>query len=376
MRILKIEPGGYAATFQVAHNFADALGAMGHQVALATGVNFETKEFPRRYLALEVFDRFTPRPRGIAQLIAYLRSEQPEIVHIQGHSHPTSYLALCALIRAFASPRFVYTAQDPYPKRPKPHHPFVVPMLYRKMDHIFVNAEENKRFLCDRYRLPPDKITSIPLADLTAFLPRSAPHPLPFLPRDRKIVLFFGNLEPRKGVLDLITAFPAILQQVPDASLVIIGKPFGDDPERYARAIAALPGEARDATVFRPDYLPLLDVPALLPYSHVYVTPYLYAAPNSGSIATAFGFALPVVSSDLGGIHEVIDPAETGFLVPPSRPDLLADAVIKILADPVNYQRMREAVRKKAAQHSWAAVAEEATAVYSTLLDQKRPARN
>src|SRR3954466_5754872 len=101
MRILKIEPKGYAATFQVAHNLADALGAMGHQVTLATGLGFETKELPRRYQALEVFNRFTPRPRLMAELIAYLRREPPEIVHLQGHSHPTSYLMLCALIRAF-----------------------------------------------------------------------------------------------------------------------------------------------------------------------------------------------------------------------------------------------------------------------------------
>jgi colanic acid/amylovoran biosynthesis glycosyltransferase len=48
----------------------------------------------------------------------------------------------------------------------------------------------------------------------------------------------------------------------------------------------------------------------------------------------AIGFGLPVVASRIAGIPELIEHGRSGLLVPPGRPDLLADALRSLLVDP------------------------------------------
>jgi len=45
-------------------------------------------------------------------------------------------------------------------------------------------------------------------------------------------------------------------------------------------------------------------------------------------------FGLPVVATTAGGIPEAVDNGISGRLVPPRRPDLLADALVEILTNP------------------------------------------
>ena len=58
------------------------------------------------------------------------------------------------------------------------------------------------------------------------------------------------------------------------------------------------------------------------------VLPYR-SATQSGVIQVAYNFGVPVVSTRVGGLPEVVLEGETGFLVPPENPRQLADAVIK-----------------------------------------------
>lgn len=87
--------------------------------ALATGLNFETKDYPRRYEAFEVFDKFMPHPVRILKFLHYVHKLQPDIVHIQGHSHPGSYIAIQYLLKGLTNASIVYTAQDIIPKKKK-----------------------------------------------------------------------------------------------------------------------------------------------------------------------------------------------------------------------------------------------------------------
>ena len=55
MRILKISPTARAGTPQYAHNLANALVDLGHEVAMVTAVGYEMTPYPRKYEVLEVF---------------------------------------------------------------------------------------------------------------------------------------------------------------------------------------------------------------------------------------------------------------------------------------------------------------------------------
>ncbi len=85
--------------------------------------------------------------------------------------------------------------------------------------------------------------------------------------------------------------------------------------------------------------------------------------PNTVLEAMASG--VPVVSTQVGGADELIVPEETGLLVPPARPELLAQALGRLIDDPALRLRMGAAGKARAtAQFSLAAMVKGYEAVY------------
>jgi glycosyltransferase involved in cell wall biosynthesis len=67
----------------------------------------------------------------------------------------------------------------------------------------------------------------------------------------------------------------------------------------------------------------------------------------AGSVMEAMAMGLPVVGTNVNGIAELVDHERTGLLVPPRRPDLLADALERLLLDPKARQEMGAAGRAR-----------------------------
>ena len=63
---------------------------------------------------------------------------------------------------------------------------------------------------------------------------------------------------------------------------------------------------------------------------------------------------VPVIGADAGGIPNVIDHGQTGFLVPVGDEVAFTQRVQQLLADPALMQRMREAGRAEAERLDWA----------------------
>jgi glycosyltransferase involved in cell wall biosynthesis len=57
-----------------------------------------------------------------------------------------------------------------------------------------------------------------------------------------------------------------------------------------------------------------------------------------------------MIGTDVDGIGETIDPNVTGLLVPPADPQALADAILRLMADPAAARRMGEAARLRATE--------------------------
>ena len=51
----------------------------------------------------------------------------------------------------------------------------------------------------------------------------------------------------------------------------------------------------------------------------------------------------PAVATAVGGVPEVVDDVETGFLVPPREPEALAARIVQLLKDPALRRRMGRA---------------------------------
>jgi glycosyltransferase involved in cell wall biosynthesis len=133
-------------------------------------------------------------------------------------------------------------------------------------------------------------------------------------------------MAPKKGVGDLIEAFPAIHRAYPNTRLVLLG----DGPSRgnlEQQAANSGLGDRIHFTGFRGN------VADLLPAFDIVVQPSISEG-LSISLLEGLAAAKPVVACDITGNREVIRSRENGWLVPPSKPSALAAAIRLLLDEP------------------------------------------
>jgi glycosyltransferase involved in cell wall biosynthesis len=147
--------------------------------------------------------------------------------------------------------------------------------------------------------------------------PRTEP---PWTPDGRPVVGYVGRIEPRKGVLDLVEAAPAL--EAEGVRVVIVG----DDPFAADRAYLDQVNAAK--SVERHPWVENAD--GLMGALDVLVLP-SRAEPFGTVLAEAMNAGTPVVATRVGGLPEVVDDGVTGRLVEPGDPGALAAAVLEVL---------------------------------------------
>jgi len=164
------------------------------------------------------------------------------------------------------------------------------------------------------------KIALIPNGlDLARFQPRSE-HAA------SRTVAMVANLRPGKGHDTLIDAAALVLRRLPDVRFELIG----DGTERESLVQRAEQRGVAHAVTFLGH---VDDVPGRLAQAAVFTLPSESEAfPNAVLEAMACG--LPVVASEVGGIREVVQHGQTGYLVPPRNPEALADRLCELLTQP------------------------------------------
>jgi glycosyltransferase involved in cell wall biosynthesis len=155
------------------------------------------------------------------------------------------------------------------------------------------------------------------------------------------VIGFVGRLEPRKGVLDLLAAVPAIRAGSPQARVVLIGDdPYGAAPDYTAEVLSR--ARAEQVT-----HIPWSDnAPGLMRHLDVLVLP-SHQEPFGTVLAEAMAVGTPVVATAVDGLPEVVADGVTGRLVAPRDPVALAAAVLEVLAQ---RDQMGAAAREHARQ--------------------------
>ena len=147
------------------------------------------------------------------------------------------------------------------------------------------------------------------------------------LTEDDFLVVAVGRVEPQKGHRYLIEAMPDILGQVPDAVLLVAGRP-GASSTMVDGLIDQLGLADRVKLLGRRS-----DVPRLLGAADVFVFPSLFEGLGV-SLLQAMGRALPVVTTDRRPMSDVVEDGITGVLVPTENPAAIATAVARLFNDP------------------------------------------
>lgn len=171
----------------------------------------------------------------------------------------------------------------------------------------------------------------------------------------KKVVLFAGMPRPHKGIDNLIDA----VHRLPDPDLVLCiagmdkKDPFGQTLYSYARSL--LGNRFRNLGPF-----PLEDVPKLLTLGDVVVIPQKDSDASVGQIPAklfdAMAMAKPIVSTHVSDIPDILN--DCGWIVPPSDPERLSEAIQAALSDPKEaMERGKEARQRCVSYYSWEAMA-------------------
>ena len=155
------------------------------------------------------------------------------------------------------------------------------------------------------------------------------------------IVGRMATTERYKGHDQLLLAWPRVIAEVPDASLVMVGR--GDDVERLRTKAAAL-GIGR--SVHFAGFLSDAALRAVMRHAAV------FAMPSRGEgfglvYLQAMRLGIPCLGSRDDAAADVIVDGETGLLVPRQDPEAIAGAVARLLTDEPMRRRMGEAGRRR-----------------------------
>jgi glycosyltransferase involved in cell wall biosynthesis len=183
-----------------------------------------------------------------------------------------------------------------------------------------------------------------------------------------RIVVTAGRLVPVKAHAVLIDAFANVVEQVPEARLIIVGE--GPEREALERAIA----ERRlQGVVLLTGHRS--DVGCVLRACDVFCLP-SHSEGLSISLLEAMASGLPVVATAVGSTPDVVTP-ETGLLVPPANPAALAKALVSLLTQPERRAAMSDAAKARVRDHySISRTATQYLALYQSALARTRRASN
>ena len=184
-------------------------------------------------------------------------------------------------------------------------------------------------------------------------------------PSDR-IIMFVGRMVREKGAHVLVQAVPVVLAQHPEAKFIIAGGGQNDHLRRLAQALRV------QDRVMLTGFVSEEDLQGLYQVAEVAVYPSLY---EPFGIVALEGMAsgVPVVTSDVGGLREVVDHGVTGLHTWANNPESLAWGINEVLGNPELAQQLaRQGQRKVKAEFGWDRIAGMTLKVYQRVIAEAR----
>jgi phosphatidylinositol alpha-mannosyltransferase len=286
-----------------------------------------------------------------------LESENFDIIHLHGSVAPTlPYLALkyskaknFITFHSAHEESYGYVLWEP-----------VLEQYFRKLDGLIavsvVARDSVSKYFPGEYRIIPNGI------DTGRFRPdlKHIEELVPFRPK----ILFVGRFEPRKGLKYLLQAFPRVLQDFPEAKLVVVGQGF---LERYYRRYVEehIKGSVLFVGQVSPEDLP-----------RYYASCDVYCSPATG--AESFGIVLleamatetPIVCSDIPGYRTLMTEGREGLFFKACDPAALAERLLHLLKDREKMKKMGKMGRAKAITYDWDRVAKQVLEFYGEVLNK------
>jgi len=230
-------------------------------------------------------------------------------------------------------------------------------LVYNQMDFNISVSEYNRKRASLIYKIPLDKIITIPSAVDNSFLEdislKGGSKP------SYPIILYVGRLAPRKGVHYLLQAMPSITKHLPKARLVIVGVgPLEHHLKDLSRRL-----DLQNSVTFL-GYVSDEKIRRLFAFADVVAVPSVFEGCPL-VLLEAMAAGKPVVASAVQAIPEVIKHGFSGLLVKPSNIHEIEHAVVRLLKDESFAKYLGENARRTIIKdYSWEKTARRTLEVY------------
>lgn len=313
------------------------------------------------------------------RLIRYAATSEPRILHILWNNKFELFdRTVLMLYYRVLGKRVVLTAHNVNGAKRDNRDSFMnrlsLRIQYRLCDSIFVHTAMMRDELIKAFGIAEEKVYVIPFG-INQTVPETAltsaeARSKTGIGTDEKVLLFFGQIAPYKGLAYLISALGKLVDHEKNYHLIIAGKPkwTGDYWTEVKRMIAELrvgahiteriehiPDEETEVFFKAADLL-------ILPYSDIF---------QSGVLFLGYNFGLPAVVTDVGSLADDVVEGKTGFVCRPKDASDLSEAIKRYFASPLFHglDRQRTLIKQFAHErYSWSKVATITSAAYVKLV--------
>lgn len=252
-----------------------------------------------------------------------LRREKPDVLHIPHCNVPLFYRGKM-MVTIHDLTHLVYPEFLPS-KIVHLYFKFIFWFVCKRANRIIVDSESTKNDLVRFYNADTSKITKVLLAAGKEFI-RKPKEDVEYLyekfniPRDKKILLYVGNLLPHKNLNGLLNGF-AQMKGKEDCRLVLVGKAFAGRTNATKESDLGIADLTIHAGMVSQD-----DLVNLYNLADLFVLPSLYEGFGL-PVLEAFACGTPVACSNTSSLPEVGGDVATYF--DPKDPSSVAQALEK-----------------------------------------------
>ncbi len=247
---------------------------------------------------------------------------------------------------------------------------------YRKfekiIDRVIVHSEYAKRAVKKYFpSFPEEKIHIVPHGDsdflFNNLIGKMEARKKLNLPADQKLVLFFGQIKKVKGLDVLLKAWAIVRDQMKDAKLLVVGRPWKVEQDLFDGIVKEK--NLEPDCILNYNYVDNEVIPAYFEAADIVVLPYreIY---SSGVMIRALDYRSAIIASDLDTFKNIIVEGENGVLFKNEDEKDLAEKILALINDEEKLKHLRINAKKTADEKfSWKLIGEKVNGVYKLAMN-------
>jgi glycosyltransferase involved in cell wall biosynthesis len=196
--------------------------------------------------------------------------------------------------------------------------------------HIILSINSSiKKELGDDYQISPEKVLVYKYKISSMFNPQVPKDLKTMLNPNGPIILTISRVSPEKGLHFLIDALKIVSEEFPNVKVVVKGS-SNKKYEMFLKELVKKYGLQPNIAFL--GFSPYAEISRYIACADLFVLPSISEG-TPVSVLEAMATGIPVVSTRVGGIPELIKDDYNGLLVQPGDTKALAEAIIRILSD-------------------------------------------